>query len=69
MDDDFTYVPISSSTVYVAFVIAVFGRRIVGWRASISIKTQFVLDASDQAIWQRKTKDNKSLVHHSGRRS
>lgn len=66
---DFTYVPSWSGTVYVAFVIDVFARRIVGWRASTSMKTQFVLDALDQAIWQRKTQDNKSLVHHSDRGS
>jgi putative transposase len=66
---DFTYVPTWSGTVYVAFVIDVFARRIVGWRASTSMKTQFVLDALDQAIWQRKTKDNQSLVHHSDRGS
>ncbi len=66
---DFTYVPTWSGTVYVAFVIDVFARRIVGWRASTSMKTQFVLDALDQAIWQRKTQDNKSLVHHSDRGS
>jgi putative transposase len=64
---DFTYVPTWSGTVYVAFVIDVFARRIVGWRASTSMKTQFVLDALDQAIWQRKTQDNKGLVHHSDR--
>jgi hypothetical protein len=50
-------------------VIDVFARRIVGWRASTSMKTQFVLDALEQAIWQRKTSDNKSLVHHSDRGS
>ena len=66
---DFTYVPTWSGTVYVAFVIDVFARRIVGWRASTSMKTQFVLDALDQAIWQRRTQDNKSLVHHSDRGS
>ena len=66
---DFTYVPTWSGTVYVAFVIDVFARRIVGWRASTSMKTQFVLDALDQAIWQRKTPDNKSLIHHSDRGS
>ena len=66
---DFTYVPTWSGTVYVAFVIDVFARRIVGWRASTSMKTQFVLDALEQAIWQRKTPDNKSLVHHSDRGS
>ena len=66
---DFTYVQTWSGTVYVAFVIDVFARRIVGWRASASMKTQFVLDALEQAIWQRKTPDNKSLVHHSDRGS
>jgi len=66
---DFTYVQTWSGTVYVAFVIDVFARRIVGWRASTSMKTQFVLDALDQAIWQRKTPDNKALVHHSDRGS
>ena len=66
---DFTYVPTWSGTVYVAFVIDVFARRIIGWRASTSMKTQFVLDALDQAIWQRKTQDNKGLVHHSDRGS
>jgi len=66
---DFTYVPTWSGTVYVAFVIDVFARRIVGWRTSISTKTQFVLDALEQAIWQRKMPDNKSLVHHSDRGS
>ena len=66
---DFTYVPTWSGTVYVAFVIDVFARRIVGWRVSTSMTTKFVLDALDQAIWQRKTPDNRSLVHHSDRGS
>jgi len=66
---DFTYVPTWSGTVHVAFVIDVFARRIVGWRAATSMKTQFVLDALDQAIWQRKAPDNNSLVHHSDRGS
>jgi len=66
---DFTYVPTWSGTVYVAFVIDVFARRIVGWRTSTSMKTQFVLDALEQAIWQRKMPDNKALVHHSDRPS
>ena len=66
---DFTYVSTWSGTVYVAFVIDVYARQIVGWRASTSMKTQFVLDALDQAIWQRKTLNNKSLIHHSDRGS
>ena len=66
---DFTYVPTWSGTVYVAFVIDVFARRIVGWRTSTFLKTPFVPDAPEQAIWQRKTLNNKSLVHHSDRGS
>ncbi len=66
---DFTYVPTWSGTVYVAFVIDVFARRIVGWKASTSMATQFVLDALEQAIWQRKLPANKSLTHHSDRGS
>ena len=69
MASDFTYVPTWSGTVYVAFVIDVFARRIVGWRAQTSMKTQFVLDVLDQAIWQRKSPDTESLVHHSDRGS
>ena len=53
--------------LYMAFVIGVFARQIVGWRASTSMKTQFMHDALEQAIWQRQTLDNKSLVHHSDR--
>lgn len=64
---DFTYVPSWSGTVYVAFVIDVFARKIVGWRVSTSMTTQFVLDALDQALWQRKPLGNKSLIHHSDR--
>ena len=66
---DFTYVPTWSGTVYVAFVIDVFARRIVGWKASTSMATQFVLDALEQAIWQRKLPANKGLTHHSDRGS
>ena len=55
--------------VYVAFVIDVFARRIVGWKVSTSMATQFVLDALEQAIWQRKPAGNKALIHHSDRGS
>jgi transposase InsO family protein len=47
---DFTYVPTWSGVVYVAFVVDVFARRIVGWRVSTSMTTQFVLDALEQAL-------------------
>ncbi|WP_155774203.1 IS3 family transposase [Rhodovulum sp. MB263] len=66
---DFTCVPTWSGTVYVAFVIDVFARRIVGWRVSTSMTTQVVLDAPEQAIWQRKPPGNKGLIHRSERGS
>ena len=50
---DFTYVATWSGFVYVAFVIDVFARRIVGWRVSSSMRTDFVLDALEQAIHAR----------------
>jgi len=62
---DITYVATWSGFVYVAFVIDVFARRIVGWRVSRSLKTDLALDALEQAIWARATTDN--LVHHSDR--
>ena len=50
---DFTYVATWRGFVYVAFVIDVFARRIVGWRVSSSLQTDFVLDALEQAIYDR----------------
>jgi transposase InsO family protein len=50
---DLTYVATWSGFVYVAFVIDVFSRRIVGWRASRSLRTDLALDALEQAIWDR----------------
>ena len=53
--------------VYVAFVIDVFARRIVGWRVSSSLATDFVLDALEQAIYDRCGASPTGLVHHSDR--
>jgi transposase InsO family protein len=64
---DFTYVSTWQGWVYVAFVIDVFSRRIVGWRQSSSMHTEFVLDALEQALYDRKPSDG--LVHHSDRGS
>lgn len=50
-----------------AFVVDVFSRRIVGWRQSSSMHTEFVLDALEQALYDRKPSDNGSLTHHSDR--
>ena len=50
---DFTYVASWSGTAYVAFVIDVFSRLIVGWRAATSMRTELVLDALEMAVWRR----------------
>lgn len=64
---DFTYVSTWQGFVYVAFVIDVFARRIVGWRASSSARTDFVLDALEQALHERKPVGPDRLIHHSDR--
>jgi putative transposase len=64
---DFTYVATWRGFVYVAFVIDVFARRIVGWRVSSSLATDFVLDALEQAICDRCGDKPDGLVHHSDR--
>ena len=50
-----------------AFVIDVFARRIVGWRVSSSVRTDFVLDALEQALYERRPVEQDGLVHHSDR--
>ena len=64
---DFTYVATWGGFVYVAFVIDVFARRIVGWRVSASMRTDLVLDALEQAIYARGHDALTGLVHHSDR--
>ena len=66
---DFTYVATWAGFVYVAFVIDVFARRIVGWRVSSSLRADFVLDALEQAIYARCDDTVGDLVHHSDRGS
>jgi transposase InsO family protein len=66
---DFTYVATWSGFVYVAFVIDVFARRIVGWRVSRSARADFVLDALEQALHERRPFAGSGLVCHSDRGS
>ena len=66
---NFTYVSNWQGMVYVAFVIDVFARKIVGWRVSTSMTTGFVLDALNQAICQRAPSEADKLIHHSDRGS
>ena len=60
---DFTYVSTWAGFVYVAFIIDVFSKMIVGWRLSRSMTTDFVLDALEQAIHARRP--GEGLIHHS----
>ena len=66
---DFTYVSTWQGWLYVAFVIDVFARRIVGWRTSSSMRTDFVLDALEQALYARQPERSDALIHHSDRGS
>ena len=62
---DFTYVATWAGFVYVAFIIDVFARFIVGWRVSRSLRSDLVLDALEQALYFRPYAEG--LVHHSDR--
>ena len=66
---DFTYVATWAGFVYVAFVIDVYARRIVGWRVSRTAEASFVLDALEQALHARRPAKGGGLIHHSDRGS
>jgi len=59
----------SHGSIYVAFAIDAYARRIVGWRVSTSAHTGFVLDAMEQAVHDRRPGKGMGLVHHSDRGS
>ena len=63
---DFTYVSTWQGWLYVAFVVDVLARRIVGWRVSRSMTTDFVVDALEQALYERRPQAHE-LIHHSDR--
>ena len=64
---DLTYVATWRGFVYVAFVIDVFARLIVGWRATTSLTAGIALDALEQALHERRLNPEDPLVHHSDR--
>jgi putative transposase len=66
---DFTYVATWQGFVYVAFIIDAFARSIVGWRVSRTAHAGFVLDALEQALYQRRPVKGAGLIHHSDRGS
>lgn len=64
---DLTYVKTHSGWVYVAFVVDVFSRCIVGWQASTSLRSDLAIDALEMAVYSRRHQDLSELVHHSDR--
>src|SRR6266487_36869 len=64
---DLTYVSTWSGFVYVAFIVDVFSRSIVGWRVSGSLHAELALDALEMALWVRRNQELEGLVHHSDR--
>lgn len=64
---DITYVSTWAGMVFVAFVVDVFSRRIVGWRAMKNMRTDLILDALEQALWARGKP--RGVTHHSDRGS
>lgn len=65
---DFTYVPVYSGFVYVALVIDLYSRAIVGWETSTVKDTEFVEQCLKMALWRRKHMNrpvDKGLLHHS----
>ncbi len=64
---DLTYVKTHSGWVYVAFIVDVFSRYVVGWQASRSLRTDLALDALEMALWGRRGERLDCLVHHSDR--
>lgn len=66
---DLTYVATWRGFVYVAFVIDLFARRIVGWRVSTSLRSDLALDALERALYARRGPPSEPLIHHSDRGS
>ena len=64
---DLTYVATWRGFAYVAFVVDVFARRIVGWRVSTSLRSDLALDALEQALYDRQLDGTERLIHHSDR--
>ena len=64
---DLTYVKTHSGWVYVAFIIDVYSRMIVGWQASTSLRSDLAIDALEMAVWNRQRAGHNldDLTHHS----
>jgi putative transposase len=60
---DITHIPTWSGWLYLAVVLDVFSRRVVGWAMADHLRTELVLDALDTAVWNRRPAAG--LIHHS----
>ncbi len=59
---DITYIPTREGFLYLAFILNVYSRRIVGWAMESHLRTELVVDALQRAVWRRKPAPG--LVHH-----
>jgi putative transposase len=59
---DITYVPTGRGFLYLAVVLDVWSRRVVGWAMATHLRTELVLEALDMALWQRQPTE---VIHHS----
>ncbi|MDX2741432.1 IS3 family transposase [Streptomyces caniscabiei] len=66
---DMTYVRTWSGWAYVAFVLDVYSRMIVGWQVANHMRTELPLDALEMALWRRRIKKDSGLIHYSDRGS
>lgn len=64
---DMTYVRTWSGWAYVAFVLDVYSRMIVGWQVANHMRTELPLDAPEMALWRRRVKKDSGPIHHSDR--
>ena len=64
---DLTYVKTHSGWVYVAFIVDVFSRMVVGWQISTSLRSDLAIDALEMAIHSRQHRDLSQVIHHSDR--
>lgn len=66
---DLTYVRTWSGCAYVAFVLDVYSRMIVGWQLTTHLRTDLPLDAPKMALWRRGIRKGSGLIHHNDRGS
>lgn len=62
---DITYVHTQEGFLYLAFILDVYSRRVVGWSMATHLRTELVVDALEMALWRRRP--NAGLIHHTDR--